>query len=475
VPNILLVLITVTVALHICGVICAAHAVMNVRSSRGAIAWSISLIAFPWLVLPLYLTFGQRRFYGYRKTVRRAYWQHRQTVRQVSQQLRDDQAALPQSLQGFQRVMDQVLPVGFLRGNEIELLINGGEAYEAMLDAIQQAHSYILLQVYILHDDAIGNQVRRALIAKARQGVKVFVLYDGIGSQDLPRRYRRSLQQAGVTVEVFKGSQFHKPFQLNFRNHRKILIVDGEVGFTGGFNIGDEYLGKDPELSPWRDTAVRLRGPVVQTLQTVFLSDWQWIVGQLPHVNWTVKAAAEDAIACVFPTGAIEDLSICKLAFISAINQAKQRLWIASPYFVPDDAVMTALQLAALRGVDVRILLPNRPDQWLVYLCSFSYYTEMIGAGVAIYRYVPGFMHQKVILIDDTLAGVGTVNLDNRSFSLNFEVTVWVHQAEFIRQIVGMFDDDFSVSRLVHCQEYAGRSLIFRLSARIARLFAPIL
>jgi cardiolipin synthase A/B len=474
--NLLVILSTITSVIHIVGIICAAHAVMHVRSSRGAIAWSISLLTFPWVALPLYLTFGKRRFYGYREAVRLAYWRHRQTVRQVNQQLRRYQVTLPDALAGFQRVIDHVMPIAFLRGNQIDLLVNGDEAYQVMLAAIQQAHSYILLQVYIVHDDAIGNQLRRILIERAQQGIKVFVLYDGIGSQGLPQPYRQSLKAAGIAVEVFKSSRgWRKPFQLNFRNHRKILIVDGEVGFTGGFNIGDEYLGKHPQLSPWRDTAIKLQGPIVQSLQTVFLHDWQWVVGQLPEVDWTLKAAPEDAIACVFPTGAAADLSMCKLAFVSAIDQAKQRLWIASPYFVPDDSVMTALQLAALRGVDVRILLPNRPDQRLVYLCSFSYYTEMIGAGVKIYRYIPGFMHQKVILIDHTLAGVGTVNLDNRSFSLNFEVTVWVHQAKFIQQIAAMFADDFAVSRVVRRQEYAGRSLLFRLSARIARLFAPIL
>jgi cardiolipin synthase A/B len=185
----LVVLSTITLILDICGVICAAHAVMNVRSSRGAIAWSISLLTFPWVALPLYLILGRRRFYGYRETVRRAYWQHRETVRQVSQQLRSYRVPLPEILQGFQRVMGHMLPVGFLRGNQVQLLVNGGEAYEVMLAAIQQAHSYILLQVYIVHDDAIGNLLRRALIEKARKGIKVFVLYDGIGSQNLPWRY----------------------------------------------------------------------------------------------------------------------------------------------------------------------------------------------------------------------------------------------------------------------------------------------
>jgi cardiolipin synthase A/B len=468
----------VTSILHFLGIICAAHAVMNVRSSRGAIAWTISLLTFPWVALPLYLTFGRRRFYGYREAVRLAYWKHRRTVHQVYQQLSHYQVSLIDRLSGFDGVIDHYLPITFLRGNQIQLLIDGEEAYQVMLDAIEQAKSYILLQVYIVHDDAMGNRLQQMLIAKAQQGVKVSLLYDGIGSQDLPRHYKRSLQEAGVAVEVFKSSRgLRKAFQLNFRNHRKILIVDGDVGFTGGFNVGDEYLGKNPRLSPWRDTAVRLQGPIVHALQTVFLSDWQWVAGQLPQVNWTIKAnpSPEAAIACIFPTGPANDLSICKLAFVSAIGQAKERLWIASPYFVPDDAVMTALQIAAMRGVDVRILLPNHPDHLLVYLCSFSYYTEMLGAGVKIYRYIPGFMHQKVMLIDDVLAGVGTVNLDNRSFTLNFEVTVWVQDFEFVETVAAMLTDDFATSRLVRRQEYEDRSLIFRLSSRIARLFAAIL
>ncbi len=470
---------SITSIVHFLGIICAAHAVMHVRSSRGAIAWTISLLTFPWVALPLYLTFGRRRFYGYREAVQRAYWKHRRKVHDVYQELDRYQVPLMDSLSGFQAVIDRCVPISFLRGNQIQLLVDGDEAYQVMMEAIQQARSYILLQVYIVHDDAMGNQLRRMLIEKAQQGVKIFLLYDGIGSQDLPRQYKQSLQNAGVSVEVFKSSKgIRKAFQLNFRNHRKILIVDGEVGFTGGFNVGDEYLGKNPRLSPWRDTGVRLQGPIVQTLQAVFLNDWQWVHGQVPIVNWAVTAAdpsSDAAIACVFPTGPANDLSSCKLAFVSAINQAKERLWIASPYFVPDDAVMTALQIAAMRGVDVRILLPNHPDHRLVYICSFSYYTEMLSAGVKIYRYIPGFMHQKVILIDDTLAGVGTVNLDNRSFSLNFEVTVWVQQAAFIQEIAAMFRDDFTVARLVRRQEYEDRSLIFRLSSRIARLFAAIL
>jgi cardiolipin synthase A/B len=479
--DVLLVLSLLTPIVHGLGVIGAAHAVMSVRSSRGAVAWSISLLTVPWLALPLYAVLGRRRFYGYREVLQVGYLQHRQLVRGLFRQMRDGQVELPLALRSWQQVMARFLPITFLRGNQIELLVNAPDAYAEMLAGIQQAKSYILLQVYIVHDDAIGNEFRQALIAKAQQGVRVYLLYDGIGSQGLPRSYVRSLRAAGVQVEAFSSRKFQgigrwrRAFQLNFRNHRKLLVIDGARGFTGGLNIGDEYLGNRPPLAPWRDTSVGLRGAIVPMLQAVFLSDWYWVTGDLIPANWESQLTAASQIAAVFPTGAADGMPICKLVFIEAINQASDRLWIASPYFVPDDGVLAALQLAALRGVDVRVLLPNRPDHWLVYLCSFSYYPEMLKAGVKLYRYIPGFMHQKVMLVDEELVGIGSVNLDNRSFFLNFEVTVWLCDRALGEQVAAMLGDDFRLSRLVQMGDYEGRSWGFKLCARIARLFGPIL
>jgi cardiolipin synthase len=344
-----------------------------------------------------------------------------------------------------------------------------------MLRAIAAAEDYILLQSYIVHADRIGNTFRQTLIDRAKVGVRVYLLYDSIGSNRLSRKYIRSLCASGVRVEKFISTRgWRSRFQLNFRNHRKILIVDGKQAFIGGLNIGDEYLGKHPPLSPWRDTAIAVRGAAVQMLQTVFLSDWYWVTRHLPPTNWQVEPGGAETV-CVFPTSPADKFPACQMAFVSAIDRAVERLWIASPYFVPDDATITALKSAALRGVDVRIILPNRPDRLLVYLCAFSYYTEILAAGVKMYRYVPGFMHQKIILIDRCLGGVGTVNLDNRSFFLNFEVTVWLTATATLDRLEDMLTADLAIARRVDIAEYETKSLGFKLGARIARLLTPVL
>jgi cardiolipin synthase len=471
----LLIIGTIAVIVHVLGIANAAHAVMSVRSSRGAIAWSMSLITFPWLALPLYWVFGRRQFFGYTETVRSAYLANFSLVSQVSRQLRAYRGETPAELQVWERLVTKLVPIAFTTNNQIELLINGERAYQAMLTAIESAQDYILLQSYIVHADRIGNAFRQTLIKKAMQGVQVYLLYDGIGSNRLSRRYIRSLSDSGVRVEKFISTRgWRSRFQLNFRNHRKILVVDGKRAFTGGLNIGDEYLGKCPPLTPWRDTAIGLRGATVQILQAVFLSDWYWVTGELPPTHWQIESAGLHQ-ACVFPTSPADRFPACQLAFVSAIERAVKRLWIASPYFVPDDSTINALKSAALRGVDVRIILPDRPDRWLVYLCAFSYYTEMLTAGVKIYRYIPGFMHQKVILIDRCLGGVGTVNLDNRSFFLNFEVTVWFTTPDLLAQLEEVLAADLARSRCVSIAEYETKPLGFKLGTRIARLLTPVL
>jgi cardiolipin synthase len=460
---------------HVLGIANAAHAVMSVRSSRGAIAWSISLITFPWLALPLYWVFGRRQFFGYTEAIRAGYLENAESVGHIYQELDRFQVQPPVELQTWNRLLTRLLPIAFTKHNNIELLINGERAYDAMLRAIASAEDYILLQSYIVHADRIGNTFRQTLIDRSKVGVRVYLLYDSIGSNRLSRKYIRSLCDSGVQVEKFISTRgWRSRFQLNFRNHRKILIVDGKQAFTGGLNIGDEYLGKHPPLSPWRDTAIAVRGAAVQMLQTVFLSDWYWVTRHLPPTNWQVEPGGEET-ACVFPTSPADKFPACQMAFVSAIDRAVERLWIASPYFVPDDATITALKSAALRGVDVRIILPNRPDRLLVYLCAFSYYTEMLTAGVKMYRYVPGFMHQKIILIDRCLGGVGTVNLDNRSFFLNFEVTVWLTATATLDRLEDMLTADLAIARRVDIAEYETKSLGFKLGARIARLLTPIL
>jgi cardiolipin synthase len=310
------------------------------------------------------------------------------------------------------------------------------------------------------------------------------VLYDELGSHKLPAAYVNELRKHRVLIYPFnttQGSRYR--FRLNFRNHRKIVVVDGRVAYVGGHNVGDEYLGKDPKLSPWRDTHVMVRGPVVQFVQVSFVEDWLWAVGSTPdwdegepyELNWRPQKAPEgDTLALCLPTGPADDLETCTLFFLHAINSARDRLWIVSPYFVPDEQLMSALQLAAMRGVDVRILIPKNPDQKLVYYSSFSYLEEAEKAGVRIYRYQPGFLHQKVMLVDDRAAAIGTANFDNRSMRLNFEVTMLLVDEEFAREVEAMLKADFAAGRLTSATDYTKSPWLFRLAVRVARLLAPV-
>jgi cardiolipin synthase A/B len=463
--------------MYLVGMVNAAHAVMNVRSSRGAIAWGISLITVPWLAVPLYWILGRSQFQGYAEALQAAYVEHAALVQEAYGELKEFLAPLPTALNSLDQLAKALTLIPFTHRNRVILLIDGEQTYAAMLAAIADAQAYILLQTYILNNDTIGDQFRRALIEKARQGVRVYLLYDGLGSQTLPRSYLDSLRVRGVTVSSFRSSRgWQSRFQLNFRNHRKILVVDGNIGFTGGLNIGDEYLGRHPRLSPWRDTHVQVQGPAVQSLQMTFLADWYWDNREVLEMNWqAVNSPEPNQTALVFPTGPADRLPACTLFFVNLINQTQERLWIATPYFVPDEAVLTALKLAAMRGVDVRILLPSQPDHIMVYYCAFSFYTEMLEAGIKLYRYQPGFMHQKVMLCDQTMAGVGTVNLDNRSFTLNFEISLFVADATFAREVAAMLTEDLKLARQVDLRKYEQRPLWFKLGVRLFRLLTPIL
>ena len=477
-----------SLAVHILGAAYAAHAVMNVRSARGATAWSISLVTWPWVAIPLYWLLGRDKFEGYAEAIKQAYigrkgldYYEHSKIMAYAVELGGEYAALGQYAAKFE-------PFPFTKNNSTELLIDGAQTFGRMLDAIASAERYVLLQTYILHDDETGRQFKEALMAKARQGITVHLLYDGLGSRKLPSSYINELRVSGVTVSAFRSSKGRRSrFQINFRNHRKILVVDGKVAFMGGLNIGDEYMGKDARFGPWRDTHVQFKGTAVLCLQEVLLRDLYWAGEEVPEASWDVETQPSyQQISFILSTGPADRLQECAFFFLNIINQAKERLWIASPYFVPDSSTLNALKMAALRGVDVRLILPDRSDHLSVYLCAFSFYEELAKVGIQLYRYREGFMHQKVILCDRAIAGIGTVNLDNRSFYLNFEAMSFVINRPFargledsgepfIRSVERMLERDIAVSRLVDFEEYKKKPIWFRLGARIMRLLAPIL
>lgn len=303
------------------------------------------------------------------------------------------------------------------------------------------------------------------------------MLYDEIGTRKMKGKLRRGLVDAGIEVRAFASARgWRNRFQLNFRNHRKIVVVDGKQAFVGGLNVGDEYMGRSQRFGHWRDTHVALTGPAVAPVQLAFAEDWHWSTsgGRLDGI-WDVEQAdGADHDVIVVPTGPADEVESCGLFFTHLINVAKRRVWIASPYFVPERGIMAALKLAVLRGVDVRILLPDKADHRLVYWSSFSFISEAEPVGVKFYRYKNGFMHQKVVLVDDDFAAVGTANFDNRSFRLNFEITVAVADIEFAADVEKMLTLDFDRSRQVSAEELREQPFWFRFAVQASRLMAPI-
>lgn len=470
-----LISVGIAVFIEILGILNAIHAIMYARSSHGAIAWAISLVTFPYVTVPLYWMLGRDRFHGYVKTYRTVDIQYHHVIQLTLYDLaRRFQAVLPEALVPLQKPA-KALGIPFTSSNTVTLLTDGEQTFKAILTAIQSATDYILIQYYIVRDDEIGTQIKDALIAKAQQDLPIYFIYDEIGSHDISDNYLSELDEAGIQVTSFHSTKGYR-FQLNFRNHRKIVVVDGKTAFIGGLNIGDEYLGKCPKYGHWRDTHTMIQGPAVQYIQLAFLKDWYWAVGTLPELTWTVTVVPENnATVLILPSGPADELSTCTLFFVNAFNLAKNRLWIASPYFVPDEALVTTLQLAALRGVDVRILMPDKADHRLVQLASYSYYDEMLCVGVKLYRYQDGFMHQKVVLIDDMMASVGTVNLDNRSFKLNFEMTAFVIDHYFVKAVEKMLLEDFTDSRPVNLSEIKDKPLWSQVKVRVSRLMSPLL
>ncbi len=462
------------ILLHVLGFLHVIHAVMHVRTSQGTIAWVVTLVTFPYVAIPLYWLLGRTRFSGYVRARRQDDNRMSELAHEMHDRLAIQEVEIPRD-DAFARAARYLGGLPFTRGNSLELLIDGEETFRAIFEAIRGAKQYVCVNFYIVKNDRIGKRFQELLIEKAREGIKVWLLFDELGSHKLPRRYLREMRGAGVQCVSFGTNRtWISRLQLNFRNHRKIVVIDGEMGFIGGINVGDEYLGRDQRFGKWRDTHLKLRGPTVEALQLVFLQDWFWATDEMLDLTWEKEVEDADQIAAIIPTGPADELDSWQLLVAEAANSSRDRLWIASPYFVPDEGVMTALQTAAIRGVDVRIMIPQRADHLLVWLSAFTYYEQAIPIGVKIFRYQAGFLHQKVMLIDKRLAAVGSANLDNRSFRLNFEIMAFSSDAKFLREVTEMLETDFSNCVEERVEDFTGKPFYFRVGARLARLFAPV-
>lgn len=451
------------------------------RHPTQTLTWLVVFGAFPLFGFIFYFLFG--RNFRKEKMYRKKYFLDKQTFLKIEGERNVDEERLKlmgdhqrRLIQLAQRIGNS--PISF--ATETKVLTNGDETFSCILDELRKAKHHIHLEYYIVRDDQISNDIKRVLIERAQSGVKVRFLYDAVGSWTLSKRFIAELRNGGVEVASFGPVRL--PFlnnKANFRNHRKIIVIDGFIGFVGGLNIGDEYLGRNENYGFWRDTHLMAKGEAVRSLQLIFLQDWYYSTNHsfltdeylTPSVPIVHKHGGVQMIA----GGPDNEWSVIKNIFFSMISSAKESVWIASPYFIPDEDIFQAIKVAALSGIDVRLLVPQNPDKWIVWHASRSYFPDLLEAGVKIYQYKSGFMHSKIVIVDKELASIGTANMDMRSFHLNFEVNAFLYRTSSTQKLVADFEEDFKVSQQLHLDLFNKRHLGHRVLESTCRLLSPML
>ena len=465
---------TVSIIFYLCGLVCAVFALWRSRTAQGATAWVVGLLGFPYLMVPLFLIFGRNRFQGYVRQRKELDAIAREEMGQI-RQMEKEQVTPPEGLEVFSSIAKLGDQPAFMDCNSIDLLIDGEQTFASMMDAIREAKRYVLFQFYVIRPDKIGSEFSDLLIQKAKEGVRVYFLYDAIGTS-LHSKFLKTLRKAGIHVSRFNSTRFWGArIQINFRNHRKNVVVDGHTAFVGGMNVGDDYLGRYPKIGPWRDTHCRITGPAALTAQLSFVKDWNWSEEEVLDLDWISEKQEEGSHVFIHHTGPADRGEPALLAHIALINKAKSRVWISNPYIVPPEALSNALILAVLRGVDVRILAPSYSDNKLVMWASEVYIESLLRMGVRIFQYLPGFLHQKVVLIDDEIATVGSTNLDSRSFFINFEIMAISPNKKFVQEVSRMLEKDFSQSREIFEAELRNRTLPRQILTRAVALISPVL
>lgn len=449
------------------------------REPTSSVAWILMIVALPVLGGLLFLVFGINR------VERKAVGMKRQTRRvlgPILPELSKFESSPVNSREplgnGLLRMATQInlMPATF--GNDIEILTETPRTLTLIEEAIAAAKETLHLEYYIWRPDRTGTRLRDMLIQKAREGVAVRFLYDGIGSFTLSRRFLRPMRDAGILVAAFlPGRAFLHRWSVNLRSHRKILVVDGRVGFTGGMNIGDEYLGKNPHLGFWRDTHLRMHGPAVVQLQQVFVEDWLFATNEelsLAEV-FPPPTTSGDVVAQVLVGEPIGDLSTFHSVLFAAINDARKQILLTASYFVPPESLVTSLETAARQGVRVRLLLSSRSTFFWTLAAGRSYYESLLRAGVEIFEYQHGLLHAKTLTIDGQWSLVGTANFDTRSLFLNFEVGVAVYDERFASQLESQFERDIAHASRISLDAWLERPESHVLFENIWRLFAPVL
>jgi cardiolipin synthase len=452
------------------------------REPMSAIAWCLTVIVLPFLGPALFALFGYQSIHKPLARRKRRGAAFRAGVADSAMEIKpegEQGPLVPAGWETLARLAQHKDGFPVTSGNQIRLFFTGGPTYAAMLEAIHRAEHHVHIEFFIFRPDESGQQFIDALTAVARRGVKVRFLYDSVGSYTLSSRLLKTLRAAGGKVAAFLPllNPLYR-LRLNLRNHRKVLIVDGRVAFIGGLNIADEYLGRSQKYGYWRDTHFQIKGPAIQSLQRIFLEDWYFATEELvrgPGYEHTADVGPGSSLVQVVHSGPDADYKVIRETYFAGILRGRRRVWVASPYFVPDVGLLDALILAARSGVDVRFLGLFRPDKWIPFLAARYYWRDLLAAGVRVYQYARGMMHSKYMLVDGEWASVGTANTDNRSLYLNYEVNCLVYDPVVVTELEQQFLADLEWAIELDPKVYATRPLASRLAENAARLLSPIL
>ena len=444
------------------------------RNPLKTIPWVIVLIFIPGIGLIVYFFFGRdnRRL---RIITRRMYKRFRKQVRIEYQP--QDISLIPKEYLPLARLLNNSNYSAIFSGSQLACYTNGKDKFEALLADIADANHHIHLQYYIFDADIIGRQVREALIKKAQAGVEVRVLYDDVGSWSVKNRFFDEMKEAGIEVcSILKVTFPLLTSKVNYRNHRKVVVIDGKVGYMGGMNIADRYV-KGNRIGQWRDNHFRITGPGVYGLQSSFILDWyatsnHLIKGESYYPELPQAGDAKMQIVTSSPSARWRTLM---QAFIFCISNSKKYIYIQTPYFLPTEALSLSLEMAALGGVDVRLMIPKNSDTKSAQMATFSYVDKMLQAGVKVYLYNRGFLHSKLLLIDDMISCFGSSNFDFRSFEHNFEINAFVYQKDFAQKMKVMFMRDLHDCEAVSYPVWRKRPITKRIVESFMRLFAPLL
>lgn len=481
---------------YIASIIVSINIILQNRDPAKTMAWLLIFILLPGIGLLIYAVLGRNiRKHKIFKTQKLAtnikennLFKNMESIEELveleQQAIKDKKLINDNNYEGIKKkVISLLLNTGkfpFTTNNTVDLFIDGNEKFERLLKDIESAKDHIHLEYFIIKDSDIGRKLKNLLIKKAKEGITIKILYDDVGCWRFwfHRGYFREMKSVGIEIVPFLPAKF--PIiggKINYRNHRKIAIIDGYIGYTGGINVGDEYMGKNKKFGYWRDTHIRIEGSSVYMLQMVFLTDWYYTTQKVSFEERFFPKLDDkgNSMIQVVATGPDSDWEAIHYAYFSAICNAKKRVYIETPYFIPDESLLRALKSAALSGVDVRIVFPSIADHKIVHHASYSYFDDILRSGGKVYLYKKGFIHSKVVIIDDKISSTGSANMDLRSFMLNFEINAFMYDEKIIKKITEDFFEDIKNSEEIDLNDFAKRPFIKKWIESVARLFSPML